>query len=211
MSSPTPTTFQKTLQAARAGDRQALEDLCEQFYPTVRSMVHRSLACDLRIKRPWISSLFSTGDVVHEVFQGVLRDLDKVEGQDEEAFAGFLARLVRNRLIDAIRFHEAARRDRRLAAVSLDKVDPASSTRGPSARVAMEEEFSIYLAALEEFSQRERLLLRERMEREESFVLLAELLAYPSPDAARKAFYTLQARLLMKLRKHGFGQEQERA
>jgi RNA polymerase sigma factor (sigma-70 family) len=189
----------RMLEAARTGDEQALSDLFERFYPRVQGLVHRSLASDLRLNRPWLNSLFSTGDVVQDVFQSVLRDLDGFRGQDEDAFAGYLAIIVRNRLLDSIRFHQAARRDRRRVGSAVEDVDPASSAVGPSTQVTSAEDMARFSEALTTFPERERLLLRERLERNEQFQTLANRLGYPSADAARKAFYSAQARLLVRL------------
>ena len=206
--SPSP-SFLDTFEAARKGDSAALDELCDRFYPTVRAMVHRSLASDLRLKRPWVSTLFSTGDVVQEVFQSVLRDLGSVHSTSEEAFTGYLARIVRNRLIDAIRFHEAARRDRRLATVSIQEVDVASEGDGPSTKATTADEIAVFLRVLETLPEREKLLLRERMERGETFAELAEVLGYPSADAARKAYYAAQALMLVRLRSAGIADEEQ--
>lgn len=203
------TEFQPVLEAARAGDAKALETLFEAFYPTVCRMVHRSLAADMRVKRPWIASLFSTGDVVQEVFQSVLRDLGSVRSTSKDAFAGYLAMVVRNRLVDSIRFHEAARRDGRRAAERVEAEDPISQEGGPPTQAISGEELGLFRSVLADSPQRERLLLRERIERGETFALLAERLGYPSADAARKAFYAAQARLLLALQRRGMSMGDE--
>lgn len=201
--------FTSTLRAARGGEPEALAQLFEEFYPLVRNMVHRSLACDLRLQRPWLSSLFSTGDVVQEVFQSVLRDLDGFQGASKGAFAGYLTMVVRNRLIDSIRFHQAARRDRRRLGQGLEGVEAQSHKRGPLTRVRLSEEVQLVQQAFAEFSERERLLLRGRMESRQAFAVLASVLCYPSADAARKAFHSAQANLLIKLRRLGVARERE--
>jgi len=195
-----PIDFMRTLEAARQGEEQALQDLFQRFYPRVQVLVHRSLAGDLRVNRPWLSSVFSTGDVVQEVFQSVLRNLDGFRGKDEDAFAGYLSIVVRNRLIDSIRFHQAARRDRRMVGGAVDEQEPESRGSGPATQLASAEDVSRFREALATFPERERLLLRERLERRERFQDLADQLGYPSADAARKAFYAAQARLLLRLR-----------
>lgn len=207
---PTWDDFLSSLEAARAGDEEALRVLFDHFYPTVQRMVHRSLAQDPRFRRPWVESVFSTGDVVQDVFMNVLRSLDAVESTNEAAFRGYLAMLVRNRLIDSIRFHEAARRDRRRHQRCEEEYEPASPARGPSTQVSSAEELGLFRAALARFPSRERLLLRERIERGETFAVLAEHLGYPSADAARKAFYAAQARLLVLLQKDGMSLPESR-
>jgi len=105
--------FPILLERARRSDPAALDTLARRFYPDVQRLVHHRLAADIRYGRPWISARFSTGDVVQSVFEGVLRDLGAFGGASEEAFVGYLTIVVRNRIVDAVRFHEAAQRDGR--------------------------------------------------------------------------------------------------
>ncbi|MCC6672773.1 MAG: hypothetical protein IT458_17035, partial [Planctomycetes bacterium] len=67
--------LQRTLAAAAAGDAAALQALAETLYPRVRELVHRELQHDFRRRHRWILPLFSTRDVVHDVFAAVLRGL----------------------------------------------------------------------------------------------------------------------------------------
>jgi RNA polymerase sigma factor (sigma-70 family) len=196
--------FTESLRRAQRGDRGALDQLFARFYPSVQAMVHRSLASDLRLKRPWLGALFSTGDVVQEVFFGVLRDIDHFEGEGEAAFTSFLATMVKNRLLDAIRHHEAGRRDRRRMTDPADTtVDAPAGGANPPTIAAMREQVGCLKQLLAEFPVRDGMLLRLRLEGEESFRAIADQLGYPSEDAARKAFCVAQARLLLKLRAMG--------
>ena len=195
--------FLVTLAAARQGESEALDELVVRFYPTVRHKVHLALAGDLRQHRPWLVSLFSTGDVVQEVFHDVVRDLESFQGETEPAFISYLTTVIKNRLIDAIRFHEAARRDRRRDDARIEGADFASPARSPSNRVEEVEELEHVARVLSSFPTRERHLLRERLEKASTFDELAEQLGYRTSDAARKAFYTAQARLLIRLKQMG--------
>lgn len=192
-------TFPRTLEAARSGDQAAVEVLFEQFYSRVQRMVHLSLARDLRTSRPWLLARFSTGDVVQDVFRSLLGDLSGFRGDTEDAFVGYLAMVVRNRLIDAIRFHEAAQRDGRLSAGEVEMDLQGSREVEPGEHAASVEELDRFEAALATLDERERLLLRERLERNTSFEELAKTLGYGSRDAARRAFYASKARLAIQL------------
>lgn len=177
--------------------RQELVELCERHYPRVQERVHRLLARDIRRGRPWLSAMLSTGDVVHEVFLGVVRDFDGFRGGSEHAFVAYLARLVRNRLIDSVRHHEASRRDSRRTERDLDAiVDPHAT---PGSNSAEREDAELVRAILAQFPERDRALLRGRLEDEEPFAALAKSLGYASADSARKAFAAVQARLLARL------------
>ncbi len=196
---PTEQAFMATLARAKSGSVDARNDLFRQFYPQVRSMVHRSLATDLRNSRPWLTARFSTGDVVQEVFQSVITDLEAFQGQTERAFAGYLSMVIRNRIIDAIRFHEADRRDGRLSAPAPEDGEHESGLDHPSVNAAASEERELLQKALVEFPEQERLLLRARFEGAASFKDLAEQLGYPSESTARRAYFSAQARLAVRL------------
>lgn len=200
MSPPAPeSTFAETLSAAQRGDAVAIEALFERFYEKVQRMVHLNLARDLRTTRPWLLARFSTGDVVQDVFRSLLGNLSGFRGDTEEAFVGYLAMVVRNRLIDAIRFHEAAQRDGRRGAGDADVDLRASHEAEPGDHAASAEELHRFEAALSTLEERDRLLLRERLERGTSFEELAKVLGYGSRDAARRAFYASKARLAIEL------------
>lgn len=196
-----PPSFAETLAAAKAGDRDATERLFEQFYANVRHTVHHSLATDLRNSRPWLTARFSTGDVVQDVFRSVLGDLAAFGGTNERAFAGYLSMVVRNRIIDSIRFHEAERRDGRLGAdLAAASLHPSDEV-GPDQYAESTEAFEALQEALNEFPEREQLLLRARFDGTGTFEDLREQLGYSSAAAARRAFFAAQATLAMKLKK----------
>lgn len=203
MSTPSPALprgFQATLEAARQGDGTAVEELFQAFYPRVERMVHLALSRDLRRSRPWLLARFSTGDVVQEVFRGLLRDLTGFRGEGEEAFSGYLAMVVRNRLLDAVRFHEAAQRDGRRTLDAVEESDPAGAENEPLQELATAEELERFHQVLESFEEREQLLLRGRLEQELGFQELADRLGYSSKFAARRAYYSVQALLVIRLR-----------
>ena len=78
--------FRSTVDRTVGGDLEARDALVRQFYPRVRELVHRELQRGFRQRHRWILPLFSTGDIVHEVFQQVLAELERFEGGDEETF-----------------------------------------------------------------------------------------------------------------------------
>lgn len=194
--------FQDILEQARSGCREAQDELARLCYPRVERMVHASLSRDVRNGRPWISSRFSTSDVVQEVFRSLLQDLSRFEGETEKAFIGYLAMIARNRIIDAIRFHEATTRDGRRTAARDNDHEPSDEREAPQALAATREEVDLLHDALEQFSEREQLLLRGRLEEDIVFADLAERLGYSSMFAARRAFYTAYAQLLMRMGVH---------
>lgn len=191
--------FLETLENARSGDREALDVLANRFYPVVQELVHQRLATDLRRSRPWLSARFSTGDVVHSVFEGVLWDLGAFAGRTEEAFVGYLATVVRNRILDALRFHQAAQRDGRKGHPITGEFDIEGLEADPAEFAAAAEDSARLLAAIARFEPRVQHLLRARLEGLASFRELAEQLGYGSESAARRAFFEAQARLSIEL------------
>ncbi|MEM8710313.1 MAG: sigma-70 family RNA polymerase sigma factor [Planctomycetota bacterium] len=192
--------FEQVLNAAKDGDQVAIGEIFELFYPRVKRLVHRSLATDLRNSRPWLTARFSTGDVVQEVFRSVLGDLESFGGSTERAFTGYLTMVVRNRIIDAIRFHEAERRDGRRGALPIAEEEHEGASDSPANAAANAEELDRFHEALKTFPEREQLLLRARFEETASFAELTEQLGYPSESTARRAYFAAQARLAVQLR-----------
>jgi RNA polymerase sigma factor (sigma-70 family) len=181
---------------ANVTDRSRLEALCHQHYPKVQQLVHQMLAHDVRRGRPWLAAVLSTGDVVQEVFLGVVRDFDGFRG-DEGSFVAYLARLVRNRMIDSLRHHEASGRDQRRHAEGLGEV--LSESMSPFSQLRSSENANDVQRILATLKDRDRALLRGRIEDGESFQQLATALGYASADSARKAFCAIQAKLLARL------------
>ena len=197
------------LKRARSGvDPEAKSELLERYYPIVHRIVHRELDRQLRHRRPWLWAMFSTGDVVQDVFLAVARELDDFRGENEGAIIKYLATAVRTRLVDAVRFHEAGRRDvRRVRHVDGDGAQAiASPDPTPSTAAALAEQVAAFEAALVGLAERDRELIKLRFEDSVPFAAIGERLGFPSADAARKAFVAAQARLLVKLRLSGFGE-----
>lgn len=201
-----PPEVRHLLAAARQGNQDALNTLLTTLYPTVRALVHSSLAGSLRRKKTWVTTMFSTGDIVQDVFCRIVRETPDFDGTHERSLASFLATLVKNRLIDAVRFHEAMRRDSRRMADS-DVENEAGESEEPSAIAERAEQIRVLTAAIDALSAREQQLLRARMYESTTFKDLADQLGYPSEDAARKAFHKAQARLLVRLRGAGGADE----
>lgn len=202
------------LTRAAGGEAAARELLLRQWYPRVRDLVHRHLERDFRLRHRWLLPLFSTGDFVQEAFLGVVRNFeglpaagaDGSEGGDD-AVLRYLSTVVKHRILDAVRHHEAARRDDRRVAQEPERgmgvLPSAAMDPTPSSQASVVEQLAIYERARAELPQRQQLLLEMRLVDEKPWADVAEDLGYASADAARKAFREAQAKLLVKLRAHG--------
>lgn len=195
------------LERCVAGDRAARDELARMFYPRVQAAVHRQLEADFRRRHRWMLPLFSTRDVVQDVFVGVVDSLDACDFADQDAFVGYLCTVVQNRLLDAVRFHEAhkrdARRDLRDADPEIPAQRPDDRAEIPHLAAQLAEQATLLREVLGELAERHRELITLRIVDEESFPVIADRLGYASAETARQAFVDAQARLLVKLRARG--------
>ena len=184
----------------RSHDKGALEELLKRLYPRVQAQVHRQLRVSVRGKRPWLHGLFSTNDLVQEVLIGACRTLPKLEVRCEAGLIQYLATLCRNRIIDTIRFYEATRRDQRRVGSGRDELAGLHAPNvGPEENAHLLEQVRSIHEVLESFAERDRILLRERLENRTPYEELSTTLGYASADSARKAFCYAQAKLLAAL------------
>ncbi len=201
--------LQALIATAAAGDADAKARLVAACYDDVRTRVHRELESDFRKKHRWILPLFSTQDVVHEVLVAVVRDLADTQFDGAEPFYAYLGTLVRHRLLDAVRFHEAARRDgRKVVAegtVGLGEVAADRREATPALAASLGERAGLVRDALAELPERQRRVLELRLLEDATFPVIREALGYASDETARQAFLDAQAKLLVKLRVRGFG------
>ncbi len=197
--------FAQLLSAAKSGDREAQDALVGRVYPEVRRLVHKELSQSLRRSRPELSALFSTGDVVHDVLLGVLRDLHSFKGDDQPALTQYLAVRVSHQLIDTIRFHQAKCRDRRRGGVDSAAHEPASTDPSPTSAAAARESAAALDAAIATLPERLRQVLELRYRRGMAHADVAAALGFPSAEAARKAERTARAQLSVRMRALGDG------
>lgn len=192
-------SFDVLLTQARNGDADALNRMTRRYYEAVRASVHLQLEIDLRASRPWLTARFSTGDIVQEVFESVLADLGAFRGRSEDAFCGYLAMIVRNRIVDAIRFHQAGCRDGRLS-LQLTDLTEESGSPDPAQAASDAESANLVLSELAQLDEPTRLLVRARLEGTATFAELASQLGYGSESSARRTFFDAQAKLAIRLR-----------
>jgi RNA polymerase sigma-70 factor (ECF subfamily) len=98
---------------ARAGQAEALGELCSLYRNYLRMVVRAGLGPRLRER-------VELSDVVQEALVEVIRQFPQFTGQNEAALVGWLRRLVGQKLADLGRYHSRAKRAAGGAALPLD-------------------------------------------------------------------------------------------
>src|SRR4051794_20716282 len=88
---------------ARAGETDALGELCALYRNYLRMVVRTGLGPKLRER-------VELSDVVQEALVEVVRQFPQFTGQNEAALVGWLRRLVGQKLADLARYHNRAKR-----------------------------------------------------------------------------------------------------
>ncbi len=109
------------LSRARAGETEALGELCALYRNYLRMVVRTGLGPRLRER-------VELSDVVQEALVEVVRQFPQFTGQTEAALLGWLRRLVGQKLADLGRYHSRAKRAGGVSARPLD-APPDSSAR----------------------------------------------------------------------------------
>ena len=191
---------------AAENDEAACRELIERFYPRIREHVHQELQQDFRKRNKWMFALFSTRDVVQEVFGEVVRNLDGCDFPNEKAFVSYLKTMVRNRLLDMMRFHQADKRDERRRAetptVGVEAFEPARGA-SPELAAVLAEQVDVLRDVMGTFPLRQRTLLEMRLVDDATFPVIAGKLGFASEETARQAFWEAKAKLLLRLRQRG--------
>lgn len=142
---------------ARAGQAEALGELCALYRNYLRMVVRTGLGPRLRER-------VELSDVVQEALVEVIKQFPQFTGQNEAALVGWLRRLVGQKLADLGRYHSRAKRAAGGSALPLDA--PFESNTGDSAGGRL-----LDVLALSQTSP------SEQASRRELIVLLADALA----------------------------------
>src|SRR5947209_4280121 len=120
------------LSRARAGESEALGELCALYRNYLRMVVRTGLGPRLRER-------VELSDVVQEALVEVVQQFPKFTGQNEAALVGWLRRLVGQKLADLGRYHSRAKRAAGGSALPLDAPfdlgGAADSGGGPGGRL----------------------------------------------------------------------------
>ena len=173
---------------AQSGDKDAQNDLVSRYLPRLTRWARGRLPTSLR-------SMLDTGDLVQDALINALRNLDTLEIRDEGTFQWYLARAVRNRIIDLYR-----KKARQPIRGELPE-DAVADTPSPIDRAIGAENRAWYERALMTLSEEEQTLIFLSLELGLTAKEIAEQLGKPSPDAARMAVNRARERLEAEMRR----------
>jgi RNA polymerase sigma-70 factor, ECF subfamily len=179
------TTF-RLLARSRGGDREAVEALFARYEPRLRRWASG------RLPR-WARDISDTRDLVQETLLQTLRNIGTFVPAHPGAFQAYLRETVLNRVRDEIR-----RCSRRPGQEELGVLLPAV---GPSPLEAAigRDAIERYERALARLRPAERQAIVSRLEMGFSYAEIAEALAKPSVQAARKATERALVRLAAEM------------
>lgn len=200
------TTTVRLLQAAKQGDRGAMDDLCSRYWERVHTVVRLRLGQALRAK-------VESSDIVQEVFLASLKGIETFEHGSEGDFFHWLCKLVENRIRDQAEYFQAKKRQAAHVMALQPELPNRTTVFGPllqigvshtpSSDVMRREELDLLEEAVDELpdDQREAVILTryEGLSLGEAASILSK-----SPDAVRmlvsRAIVSLGKRLGPTLR-----------
>jgi RNA polymerase sigma-70 factor, ECF subfamily len=193
------------LSRARAGETEALGELCALYQNYLRMLVRSGLGPRLRER-------VELSDVVQEVLVEVVRRFPQFTGQNDAAVVGWLRRLVGQKLADLGRYHCRAKRGGDAMPRSLDIVPESGGLAGdesgqlldrlalsqtsPSLVVSKREQFDLLADALAGLAEQEADVLWFYFADSLPFEVIGQRL-----NLSRKSVSRIVARGLKKLKR----------
>jgi RNA polymerase sigma-70 factor, ECF subfamily len=184
--SPDPASTVDLVALAQAGDRAALEELFARHAPPLRRWASGRLA-------RWARDLADTDDLVQEVLLQTFKRIGEFEARGAGSLHAYLRQAVLNRIRDELR-----RRGRRPEHTDLDSEGPGEG-RSPLEQAIDQEAYERYEQALGRLKPEDQEAIIARVEMGYTYEELAESLAKPSADAARKAARRALVRLVNEM------------
>jgi len=176
-------TSVELLARARAGDENALNDLCARYLPRLQKWAHGRLPV-------WTRGALDTHDIVQDTLAQVVQRLGSFEPRHDGAFQAYLRQSLMNRIRDQIRWAQRRPTD----ALASDRPDDGPS---PIEEAIGSEALARYEAALERLKPADREAIIARIELGHAYTDVARALGKPTVAAAHVAV----SRALVKLAK----------
>ncbi len=194
--SPSPTRW---LAEARAGSREALGRVLEEYRRYLLRLANQRLPTDLRAKG-------GASDIVQQTFLEAQRDFDGFQGTTETELRAWLRQLLIHNLANFRRHYQATGkrqvgREVHLEAGSSspgDGVEAAVATPSPSREVMAREQAELLQQALERLPEEFRRVITLRHHEQHTFEEIARLLNR-SPNGARTLWLRALDRLAHEL------------
>ena len=174
------------VQRAKAGDEQALGDLCARYLPRLRRWAHGRLPNSSR-------GALDTQDLVQDTLTHVVQRLNAFEPRHEGAFQAYVRQALLNRIRD-----EARKGQRRGIADPLGS-DHHSSDPSPVELCIGQEALERYEAALERLRPDDREAIIARIEMGLPYPEVAGMLGKPSIAATHMAVSRALVRLAQEM------------
>ena len=176
----------------RAGDEACWTEFHVRYAPLLQQMARRWLSPQLRRQA-------DSADMAQSVLRVLLQSDGRVAFEDEEKFRGWLATVMRHRVV------RLARRIRGPGGAALGAIAPGLDLTeegpGPAALAEKAEAIHLLKTAMDLLTRDERELVALREFEDLAFGDVAKRLGKPSADAARKAFDRAKKRLTQLLTK----------
>lgn len=196
-SDPCWNSFEELLQAARAGDRDALNRIISECRDYLLLVANQELDQELQGK-------MGASDLVQQTIAEVPAHLQQFCGNSRDEFLGWLRQALHNDLRDARRRYKSSQRrdvsrERGLedsAGVQRSLPDPVVT---PASQAILNEQSQILNDAMAQLPPIQQQIIQLRNWSQLSFVEIAEQLNL-SPDAARKSWYRAIVKLQELLR-----------
>jgi len=180
---PKALTSVELLSRARAGDDEALNDLCARYLPRLQRWAHGRLPA-------WARGALDTHDIVQDTLAQVVQRLGSFEPRHDGAFQAYLRQALLNRVRDQIRWAQRRPTD----ALASDRPDDGPS---PIEEAIGSEVVERYEAALQRLNPADREAIIARIELGHAYTDVARALGKPTVAAAHVAV----SRALVKLAK----------
>lgn len=186
-------SIKKNLARARDGDRRALDRLLETVEGRLRRLAEGRIGPGLRAK-------VRTSDVLQSTYLDVVKSMERFEGDDEEAFVGWVARIMENNIRDKGKYFQARkRRDPDGSTLPLNEADDVKTPGAtPSVEAVRAEDLVLVSRALEGLVEDYRQVIILRMVEGRSHKEVGELLGR-SEAATRMLLSRARAALALAL------------
>jgi RNA polymerase sigma-70 factor (ECF subfamily) len=193
---PDFTESMRLAEAAKTGDRQALDDLLRRYEPRLRRIVRIRLNARLR-------RCLESVDIIQETYTSAFQAIERLELRSTASILQWLARIAENHMIDAYRRHYGTKRNRDREGGGDPEWGDAGKEWGaqphqplsPDKEVAKQEILAMVDNAVSQLPDEEREVVLLRSYHGGSWAYVAKQMGRPSEDAARQLHRRARMRL----------------